>query len=114
MDEREKLLEQDKETHAGMVWYRPCNGTEGYMFEERCEECEHFIDYSENEKMPTMQPPFVCCELGILDKIQLTGFEDEPHECFWHKSDEILRKDGDEVHCPAICLKFEQRMPTDA
>lgn len=84
------------------VSYRPSNGTEGQMFENTCENCKHFIEHHDNDEMFRMEPPFIACQLGILDRVLLTMFHDKPHPCFYHDSEEL-----DTSTSPARCLKFE-------
>lgn len=84
------------------VTYRPSNGTEGQMFEDTCVNCKHYIDYHDNHEMFRMEPPFIACKLGILDRVLLTMFNEKPHPCFYHDSEEL-----DTSTSPARCLKFE-------
>ena len=115
MNSEERLvIESDAAAHPNRVWFRPCNAQEADKFEERCCGCSHFLEQQENEVLPTLDPPYVCCSLGILDKIILTWFSDEPHECFWHAPDELQTQEGNQVLCPPRCLKFQPKRVDNA
>lgn len=86
----------------GLVHVSFSNGTEGYIFRGRCEDCRHNID--NGESIGEMNPPFKCCTHGVLDRVIRQMAEDHDHICHW-----LDPKDIDNSTCPPTCLRFTHR-----
>jgi hypothetical protein len=91
----------------GLVFYCPSNGTEGDIFEERCEQCRHFIDDREDPKPPRLERPFVTCKWGVRDRLLTAMWHDRDHISNWYDAADLTRYGlNGELLCPARCLRF--------
>lgn len=84
---------------AGLVYYRPSNGTEMEMFEAQCGRCRHCIDDGESAYDPKK---FTLCTWGILDRLAMSAWTENPQANWFDPAD---LKDG----CPAECLRFTDK-----
>jgi hypothetical protein len=85
----------------GLVHYRPSNGTEWQIFEERCENCRH----RRQEGYEDATKP--ACTWGISDKLLNAMWQGYEGEANWHDPANLktVDEDGDSM-CPAECLRF--------
>ena len=81
----------------GLIHYRPANGTEYWMIEERCEGCRHCI--ATPESPPTLKRPFGMCAWGVLDRLTYQMGAEQDHICHWFEPDDIELKDRIWFHC---------------
>lgn len=97
----------------GLLHYRPSNGTEGMIFEERCERCRHYIDDGESAYSYNLDKP-VMCQFGILDRMKLSGWGDHDSSTNWYDPADLRTKSPDgELICPAECLRFTDKDDPD-
>jgi hypothetical protein len=85
----------------GLVHYRPSNGTEFYMFDERCCDCRF------HDPMGEQDASVKACSYGILDKLLNGMMSERDSMCFWFDPADLTPT------CPATCLRYERRMPND-
>lgn len=102
--EYEICLVCESHLRNGLIHYRPSNGTEGRMFEGRCEDCRHHRADGDDLVMPKLIPPYGRCAFGILDRItmQQMGAPDDSSVNWFDPAD---LEDG----CPATCKRFTDR-----
>lgn len=83
----------------GLVHYIPSNGTEGMIFQERCEQCRH---------LSADPRGFDTCAWGILDQMLDSAWEEHDSAKVWYDP-EVL----DPETCPATCKRFTGKGDAD-
>lgn len=91
----------------GLLFYRPSNGTEFQIFQERCARCKHWIDDLDDPQPGRMAPPYATCKWGVLDRLYIAMTRERGDIADYHDPADLRteRLDGLPV-CPAECLRF--------
>lgn len=92
----------------GLVRYMPSNGTEFYIFQDRCERCRHNLGADPGDASQK------ACAWGVLDKLLNGQCAETDSGNFWFDPADLRTRDYDgSPICPAECLKFTDRRDAD-
>lgn len=94
---------------AGLVRAYFPNGTAFMLFEERCEQCRHFIDDLHNPKPGRLEPPFNCCKWGVLDRI----YEASATDRYGYGKSYHQPEDMEPGGCPPECKRWTAKDDDD-